>query len=309
MKGVFYSVMTLMLLLPIVSYLVLYSDVIKSQNEELAQRITGEKLASFSKSIDIDLKKALNIYARRSIGNAVAHIETNGTPIDNSNVRLKELFTNNTIYGSSAALNSSIYEWRDKIIIRGRQLGFDTTINFSNVYFAPYDSFNVILNVSVEVNITAGDTTVYRNYNESVIVSIEDYEDPLYTLNTNGLVKNIIKKSSFSVTNVTHLDNLTSRKLYISSSDGASFFDRLEGSLIASSTYKAMSSNTIGLESIVYQPDLLAFGITPKTGQSYVDYLYFDSDANTGYPVNNSAISWLRIDNTHAGLYGVQLNT
>ena len=300
MKGVFYSVMALMLLLPIVSYLVLYSDIIKSENEELAQRITGEKLASFSKSIDIDLEKALNIYARRSIGNAVAYIETNGTLIDNSNLRLKELFTNSTIYGSAAPLNSSIYEWRDKIIIRGRQLGFDTTVNFTNIYFAPYDSFNVALNVSVIVNITAGDTTVYRNYNETVIVSIEDYEDPLYALNTNGLVKNIIKKSSFSVTNATHLDNLTLKKLYLSSSDGPSFFDRLEGRLTASST-----SNAIGLESIVYQPDLLAFGITPKSGQSYVDYLYFNNSVITGYPVNNSAISWLRIDNTHANLYGV----
>ena len=306
MKGVFYSVMALMLLLPIVSYLVLYSDVIKSQNEELAQRITGEKLASFSKSINIDLKKALNIYARRSIGNAVAHIETNGTPIDNSNLRLKELFMNNTIYGSTAPLNSSIYEWRDKIIIRGNQLGFDTTINFTEISFIPYDSFNIVLNTSVIVNITAGDTTVYRHYDESIMVSIEDYEDPLYTLNTNGLVKNIIKKSSFSVTNVTHLDNLTSRKLYISSSDGASFFDRLEGRLTSSAAYKAMSSNTIGMESIVYQPDLLAFGITPKTGQSYVDYLYFDSSAIIGYPVNNSAISWLRIDDVHIDLYDVE---
>src|SRR3989344_4314394 len=131
MKGVFYSVMALMLLLPIVSYLVLYSEVVTSQNQELEQRITGEKLASFSKSVDIDLKKALNIYARRSIGNAVSYIATNGSSIDNSNTRLKELFTNNTIYNTAAPLNSSIYEWRDKIIARGSQLGFDTTINFS----------------------------------------------------------------------------------------------------------------------------------------------------------------------------------
>jgi hypothetical protein len=95
--------------------------------------------------------------------------------------------------------------------------------------------------------------------------------------------------------------------MYISSSDGASFFDRLEGRLLASDGYKALSSYTIGIESIVYQPELTAFGIEPKTTQTYVDYLYFNQSAIGGYRVNNSQVSWLKIDPSHAALYSVEL--
>jgi len=308
-RGIFYSTMALLLLLPVVSYVVFYSDIIKIQNEEIVQTIVGNKLVSFSRSLDIDLKKALDIYSRRAVGNAVSYIDFNGSPIDNSNLRLKELILNNSIYGKAAFLNSSIYEWRDKMVARGKQLGFSVDINFTSVEFVPYDSFNIMLHSVVAANITVQDTHFYRIYNESTVVSVQDYTDPLYTINTNGLVKNVIKKSPFAVTNVTYLDNMTLKRLYISSENGASFFDRLEGRLLASDTYKALSPLTIGLESTVYQPDLLSFGITPKTTQTYVDYLYFNNSAITGYPVNDSSISWLKIDPPHASLYGVSLIT
>ncbi len=307
MKGIFYSLMALLLLVPIVSYLIVYSEVIQTQNDLTVQRIEGEKMVSFAKSVDTDLSRALNMYARRAIGNAVSHVANNGSAIDNSNARLRELFFSSTIYGIQAPLNSSVYEWRDKVVAQGRQIGFSTSIDFVETSFVPYDSFNVQLRYAVAVNITFSNANIYRVYNESVTVSVEDYEDTLYTLNTNGLVKNVIKKSPFSVTNVTQLDNLTTERYYIPSDNGASFFDRLEGRLVASEAYKAQSVNKIGMESIVYQPDLLAFGIAPKTSQSFVDYLYFNSSSIPGYPVNDSQISWLKIDTAHATLYGVQL--
>ncbi len=307
MRGMFYSVIAILLLMPIVSYMIVYSGSAKAHNDGMIQKITGDKLASFSRSIDLDLRKSLNIYARRAIGNAVSYIDYNGTYLDDSNLRLKELFLNSTIFGSATPVNSSIYEWAGKIAEKGRETGFSVGIDVTSVEFVPYDSFNVMLQAVVTVNVTYSSTNIYRVENESVKVSVLGYEDPLYTLNTNGLVKNIIAKSSFAITDVTYLDNATLSRIYVPSESGASFLDRLEGRLAASDKYKAMSSNTIGMESIVYQPELLAFGIDPRVSQSYVDYLYFNTTATAGYRVNNSQVSWLRIDEAHASLYGVDL--
>ena len=154
MKGVFYSIMAMLLLLPILSYMVLYSDTAITQNQETTQRIIGDNMASFSHSVDQDLRKALYIYARRSLGNTVSYIVTNGSAIDNSDARLSELFMNNTIYASTAPINSTINEWRDKMVSRGSELGFDTHINVTYAHFAPYDSFNIALHTITVVNIT-----------------------------------------------------------------------------------------------------------------------------------------------------------
>ena len=115
----------------------------------------------------------------------------------------------------------------------------------------------------------------------------------------------IIKKANETIYGVEKFDEAVANQFYMASDDGPSFLDRLEGSLSISPKYQTGSQ--IGIESIVDLSELSAVGLSIKPSQSDIDYLYFDSATHSGYPVNDSSYSWLRIDSDHANTYGLEL--
>ncbi|MCX6818781.1 MAG: hypothetical protein NT129_02150 [Candidatus Aenigmarchaeota archaeon] len=308
MRGVFYSAIVMMLIAPIVMYIILYMDVAETNLNEISTKIKGDKMADYARSIDQDLPRMLEISSKRSIGSAISYIDMNGEPLDNADERLREMIMNSTIYGSGFGLlgTGSIKNWAEAIETNGRSYGFNTTITVLDINVTPYDSFNILLSATIYVNISDNKgMEVNRKYNQKIIISVEGFEDPLYGLETNGLIKRKFVRSL--INDLSSLDTAVGNWLYINSTNGASFLDRLEGRLTTSDKYRAMTTKQIGLETIVYLPDLSSLGLTIKSGQSDVDYLYFDSVGHVGYPVNNSGYSWLKLDDEHADIYGVEL--
>lgn len=308
MKGIFYSVIVIMMIAPIVMYIVLYLGTTETQVEEISAKIKGDKMISYSKSVEQDLVRVLDITAKISISAAVSYIDMNGIPLNNSNDRLIEIMENGTIYGSEFALldSNSLKDWIAEVEAKSNNYGFHTKINVIYINITPYDSFNLLLSALVSVNITDNRAMkIYKIYNQTNIISIEGLEDPLYGLETNGLLKRKFTRGTINSTE--DLDNAVANHLYINSTQGASFLDRLEGSLTTSSKYSNMTSNQIGLETIVYLPDLSGAGLHVKTDQTNVDYLYFNESTFIGYPVNNTGYSWLKIDEEHASIYNVDL--
>ena len=158
------------------------------------------------------------------------------------------------------------------------------------------------MSVSVNASNPSADMQLYRIFKATVPVSIEGLDDPLYTLKTNGVLKRAIKKPNITISGAQNFDVAVGQGFYMSSNQGAGFLDRLEGRLTPSGKY-----DSGGLESIVYTPSLQANGIIVKPGQTDIDYLYFDSAAYPGSPVNQSSYSWLRIDAQHAATYNITL--
>jgi len=308
MRGIFYSAIAMMLIVPIVLYIIFYMDVTETQLEEVSTKIKGDTLSGYAKSIDQDLPRILEISSRRAISTAISYIDANGEALDKADERLIEMMMNGTIYGSSFGLLGSglVKEWVEAIKAKGRSYGLETNITVLDLDIKPYDSFNVLLSASILINITDGKKMeIYRIYNEDIIISIEGFEDPLYGLETKGLIKRMFVKSA--IHDLSSLDLAEENGLYTNSTDGASFLDRLEGNLETSPKYNSMTTKQIGLETIVNLPDLSTYGLPIKSDQSNIDYLYFSSASHIGYPVNNSAKSWLKLDKGHATIYGVQL--
>ncbi len=309
MKGIFYSAIVMMLLAPIILYIIFYLGVSETQLEEVYTKIKGDRIAGYATSIEQDLPRALEITSKVAIGTAISYIDMNGIPLDNADERIIEVMENGTIYGSEFELfeSDSIKDWIAAIEEKGHLYGFETNISTLSLEIKPYDSFNVLLSALISVNITDNrDMEIYRIYNESIVVSIEGFEDPLYSLNTNGLLKRKFAQAGMMIDGVTELDTAISNGLYMNSADGPSFFDRLEGRLETSTKYSSMATNQIGVETIVYLPDLSAAGLPIKPEQISIDYIYFNS-TNIGYPVNNTIHSWLRLGDEHADIYNVEL--
>ena len=159
---------------------------------------------------------------------------------------------------------------------------------------------------SVKVNLTAEltihDKTNLALWNKTLTtlsyISIENFEDPVYVLKTNGKVTNKINKTIYGVfvsgTDVTNLTSHLENSYYIASPLAPSFLYRLQGN---------MSASENGIESLVYLPKLLQQGITPKD-KTDVDYIYFSSDTPTSHHIAGMP-SWFRVDAAHLATYQV----
>ena len=307
MKGVFYSLIAFMLVLPLIFYTVNYFDVINTQREQAGVKIRGDQFMDFTKSIFLDIPRMLEISGKQSMGIAINYIDENGEYLSSAGSVIAELVLNGTIYGNAPAMvPPTFHDWINAVTERGKKYGFNATIDIVSLTVEPYDSFHIVLKSGITVNITdqAGSMSVFRSYQQEVVIPISGFEDPLYALNTYGKEKRIIRAANITVQGVSSLDNAVGNHFYMASSQGPCFLDRLEGRLgISTGCMNALA----GMESIVDLQDLISKGIPPRTSQTNVDYLYFDSAYHAGYPVNGTSYGMLKLDDEHAALYGVVL--
>lgn len=296
MKGVFYSAIVLILLVPLVMLAATNINLYQHDSERIKTRVISGKLAAFTKSIESDMPHSIDIISKRSIGRAVVYVETNGA-LNDSALILRELMINGTLNGSGSS-NFTLTSWALLLRQKGELYGFDTEIRIINVSFSYNNSYNIGVEVGIEVNATKADMALYRIYKTTAFVSIEGFDDPLYTLKTNGILKRTVKSPNMTITGQ-GFDDAVRYGFYMPSSEGPGFLDRLEGRL-----RNGKYGNT-GLESVVYLPSLQANGLAIKEDQSNIDYLYFDPTIYPGTAMNQSFYSWLRIDSTHMAVYNI----
>ncbi len=293
----------------VISFVIAYLAVSKSQGESVYRKIRSDELQYYTSSINLDLPRAINIVGKRALAVAVIDIAINGTGLDDAKRRIEELMMNNTLYGQNAALmeNDSLNEWADRVSSVGNSYGFTTNINFTDLSVKPYNSFSSIMIVNISIHISNNDETVNvtKNYSKEVITTYLGLDDPLYALFTNGFVSRKIFAHNETIRNVNTVDNAIYGEFYMNSSEGPSFFDRLEGKLRLSQRYKDMSQYQVGLETFVNLQELSQRGLDVRTNQSCVDYYYFNSTKITGKELSGSDNDWFKIDNYHAGVYNV----
>ncbi len=306
MKGIFYSLVAVLLVMPLLMLAASIVDVENSSMSSSASKAMGSKLLAFSKSVEDDLPRAVPIMAKRSIGDAIIYIDNTGNPLADSSQTLRELMTNGTIYGNVTTVDFTMKSWADILADKGDQYGFNTNVDVISIGFYSPDSYvvNVEAVVAVNISIPSAEMNLYRVYNTTTSVSIVGFSDPLYTLKTNGIMKRTIAAPVTAVSGTNSFDNAVGSGLYMRSVQGPGFMDRLEGRTSGSGKYNRSAA---GLESVVYLPDLQANGITIDTTKTDMDYLYFDAPYHAGSAVIGSRYSWLKIDAEHAGTYNLSI--
>ncbi|RLG18254.1 hypothetical protein DRN67_04360 [Candidatus Micrarchaeota archaeon] len=309
MQGIFYSGITILLVTLIALHVVSYMEAVRSQGEQMTVRIRTNELGNFVDSMALDMPRVVDISTRRALVAAINEVDLRGAGLDDAQLRLQELVMNGTIYGlPSYWLNAStVPDWADRVAGIGANKGFTVNFTFESFEVLPEDSFSVraVLNWEVNVSDSVEEMSVYRSYETSVRVPITALEDPFYPLHTRGLAHNKIIPANFTVINVTLLDRMITERVYLNSSEGPSFLDRLEDNFVVPSKYNGMTDNQIGLESIVNIQEFINYGVEIIQNKTNVDYIYFSDINMTGYPVNGSAYTWLRIDPESAQRYGV----
>jgi len=311
MRGLVYSIITLLLLTPIFLFIAAYLEAEQTRDEQTVLKIRGDEISNYAESISLDVPRILDMTSKRALVAALNYIDVNGTPLDDAQYRVEELMLNRTIYGSNSSFmtSSSLHDWEDRIEAIGTRFGLIANVSVLALEVAPYDSFRLNVSLSIGVNITdaVSSIAVRRAYHEYELLSLEGFEDPLYPLNTNGFIKRTIARAGGPVSGAEAVDNATDLKWYMASSEGPSFLDRMEGRLHVSPRYAAMTANPIGLDSFAGLQEFSGAGIAIDLNKSVVDHMYFNATHYDAWPVDGSNITWMKLDEQHATIYGVAL--
>jgi len=203
-KGVMFSLIMIFLTLSLLTVIAIQRSLISHHREFIHVETRINSMNNMYESISRDIKKTTEIIGRRAVSISVGHIVLSGEGLYSATDVLKKLIFNETPVGFDDGEmllmeNATILYWMDKIEEVSILKGFYVNITILNFEIKPYDSWNLLANINLTINITdqQGIASLVRNITISELISIEDLEDPLYPLNTSGRVTNYILKTPY----------------------------------------------------------------------------------------------------------------
>ncbi|MEM5793440.1 MAG: hypothetical protein QXY45_03765 [Candidatus Aenigmatarchaeota archaeon] len=202
MKGFTLSIILVLITITIVEVIMVQREISSEKREKfyLKNRING--MNDLYSNIITDSEKSMNIIAKRAISIAINHVIKDGIPVEEANETIKDLMIDGTFNTSVDLLmeGSRLIDWVEKMEEIAGLKGYQLRMSFTDLRVKPYDSFNLLVEGDISINITDVENLVSINRNKtvSVLVSIEGFEDPIYPLNTNGRVTRKIYNTKYS---------------------------------------------------------------------------------------------------------------
>lgn len=301
-KGMFFLFVAIALITLSLASLSVFSEV--KTRESVVSRINS--MNNFVFSLEEDLNRKLFISGFRIIFLHEKRIVDNGEYIVNISSSFEEAFFNGTIEGSLTEEEGTLLsgvKYQDIIDdLNYNANKLNLRVNFSNpeISVSHEDPWNV--KVTLEGTMFIEDLGGLAYWNKSVVVEsfipTENFEDPIYIINTNARVVPKVNQTPYSVFvsgfDVSNLSDHLNNMYYVASNESPSFLHRLEGDL---------SSDPFGVESLVNLDELSAQGLSVED-KSVVDHIYFSvsnpsTNAVTGMPF------WFKLDVAHQDRYNV----
>lgn len=303
-KGIFFTMLVIVMLSLFIITYTFYSQV--EERKSVEKRI--ETLNNFVFSLEENLPRQLRTTGFRVIFLFEKRIVETGSYITNLNATFNETFVNGTIYGQvddevkALMEGATLPEIIEDIKEKAQKINADVEFVNPMISVSQTDPWRVKVTLSTNLIIEDQGELVLWNRTGDIdaFIDIDNFEDPLYLINTNGLVTNKIKKSPYSVfvsgSNIANLSLHSENSYYFASATAPSFLDRLEG---------INAANANGIESLVNLEKLSAQNIQVQD-KSVVDYIYFStSNPQKCNVVPAGMPSWFRLDNAHLGTYQV----
>jgi hypothetical protein len=302
-KGVFFTLIAITL---ISFFLITYS--IYSFSDK---RI--ETMNNFVLSVENDLPRKMFISGFRVVFVMEDYITTKGQYIGDTDFTIQES-GNNQLSGFTGTfgevffdgnlgtenyelmLGATFNDINNSINVNALPLNIQVAFENPSIIVRQDDPWNV--NFSLDADLVIKDLSGLVNWNRHIVIDsyipVDNFDDPIYLIETNGLVSIEINQTPYNPINSGNLLAHAQGPYYIESSEAPNFIQRLQGDITEIDDY--------GIESIVNIPQLTAQGISINGG-SIVDHLYFGSGSG-GSQVGGMP-GWFILDSGHTGTYGV----
>ncbi len=187
--------------LTIVQIILVQRGIIFHKREEYYVKNRIKDMNDLYDNIIRDAGKTLDIIAKRAISISTSNVIGDGVALTNADEVIEELMMNGTFNGTEEEMmeNSTIPDWSGNMEDIGDLKGYYLSIDFRDLEVKAYDSFNLLVESDLTINITDKNNvaSIVRNYTASQVVSVSGFEDALYPLNTNGMITRKIDESPY----------------------------------------------------------------------------------------------------------------
>jgi len=194
-RGQVYSLIALLIILPLLIFLMFFLSSNQSFTSGIYEKIVADQVHDVAKDMENDFVRAMKIAGKRALLAEINQVVLDGVPLTDSITTTKELVLNGTIEGNFNILmhENTLDDWQTSIL--SIPVGFNINLEYENLEIKNQDGFNI--NMTVDLSIHVSDkhdiAKVEKTIKKSVLVSVEDLEDVMFPLNTDGFVSRTIK--------------------------------------------------------------------------------------------------------------------
>ncbi len=199
-KGQFYSIIAILIIIPITVFVVQYV-LSQTTGTEVYERVVSDQVHQTERNIEKDLERAILTSGKRAVIGLGDRIIMNGSAYSDASGIIVEMMENGTLYGNESIImtNNTISNWTSKIL--SVPVNFIVDMEHSDITIENSGGFH--LKAGLKFNISVEDANgIARvekvNRLHSAEIPLEGMEDPLFPLNTNGLLTRTIHQSPFS---------------------------------------------------------------------------------------------------------------
>ena len=304
-KGMFLTFIAISL---IAALIVIFtpSDINLSKNLQATKTRVSNVNEYVSDLESVYLERTLQATGRKTLISLIGHVKDNGF-FDNA-VKFENAFSEVLLHGEYNGNNIGVMDentyndWLNQIVITAKNTyNIDTT--FSPIQLTDIQVYQIRpWFIEVEADITFSVTSETASWTRDVTIkteiSVENFDDPYYLVNTGGSYINKIRKSD------TKFDEWSDEKVidFIEDGNYTHFEDSQAPSFLMRFTEDETSvSPCCGIESLVNRNTLVSLGLSPSPYKSYVDYLFWTTSEGCVYTVEGFSNN--KFDLGHLSLY------
>ncbi|MEK6917713.1 MAG: hypothetical protein AABW51_02085 [Nanoarchaeota archaeon] len=275
-------------------------------HERAAIKERVHSMDNFLKSLEKNMQRQMYISGYRILFLANQETATKLTYINNFNSFSQEAFFNGSVDGipSNITIGTTYADVINSINQKAAKINVNVVLNNTVFSITQNDPWNVRVSMVSDFVMTdvQGLALWNKKQNISVLILVDNFEDPLFAVGSGGKITRKIKQTIYEGNYVTgsNSSNFTNHFIkgyYASNPSAPSFLMRLEGNF---------SANPNGIESFVIKEALIQQGVSVDTYKDSLDYIYFDPSNNPYkcYPTTPPE-SYFRIDLQHLAKYNL----
>ena len=303
-RALFFTLIAIVLSALFVASFTFYIAYKESRQLE-SSKVRINSMNEFVKSVERDMQRALYIASFRAILSMSDYITTSGKYVNDTEKGFVRLVFNGTVGNRTTVeplmVNQTILNWSKKIMQLSQ--GLEVSLNLKVINVSVFQDAPWEINTVAYLNFTITDSKQTAAWTRLTRISsslpVENFEDPIYMIKSNGKVARRIVKSNITAWNISALKLHLLGRTFTASSSAPSFLKRLEGNLTASPQ---------GIETLVDTNELRVFGLT-ILDRSSVDYIYWGAAVTVKYGIHNITDKLypdFRLDNAHVASYNVR---
>ena len=292
-KGYFFS-LTVIILLGLIATYAATHDAPRYQDRAGVTATRLVEAEDLLDAIEQDSRTALRVASYRAFLTLHEAVLSEEGYVDDLEATFERLVTNGTIAGrNQSMLNATtINDWQAQTARVARHLHFTLTYGEADITAYQENPWHVTVELDTTLHLKDARTDAQWDIplNTTAEVPIEGLHDPLYTVGTQQRYTRRITPAPRGAS----ADDLIHDRLYINSTRGPSYLQRLQGDITGSEH---------GIESLVNVTRLIA--VNAEGYGSIIDWHYLDQPRPADCAVSPSLPGWAIINTTRPERFGV----